>query len=467
MRAFASAVLGAMLFACSGRSEHGTKRADTPPWIPPEVDLGGDYERSGTRLRPLVYVSDDGPRVRTARFHDLERDEECSFQKDDQGTWRCFPTAVASDFGSPLYPDITPACDGPYTATIGVPNPAYAAMTDRQGVCGTRLFELGPALGDDTACGVVSGLDNPHARGARIPNDAFVRAAETVVERGGDVLALTQLTAEDGSARIQGFYDLGAGAACEVGSLYGDVRCVTSPVGKQGFWPSELEMEGEECWDLVLVTDGCETPRTGIVRISDQNHAATVLPERAVKNPRPAVADCLAVAHKTFAATYWLFGDEIPAETFPELYEASQDGQRLIARWFGDESASVVLPDDDGNAGFTDTRFGTTCGLNVAADGITRCTPYNAASRYADAACTQPLLYWSSSEPPPRFTTDLTVDGRLHVYETKDLYTGPIFKDNSDDRSDCVPDDLQYTYYATGAEVSPDDFVRYDLVEVE
>ena len=81
-RAAALALVGATL-ACA-ESKHETGK----PAPIPAVDLAGEPTKTGARLEAIYFVSDEGLRVPTLRFLDTERNEECTFQKSDDGDFR-------------------------------------------------------------------------------------------------------------------------------------------------------------------------------------------------------------------------------------------------------------------------------------------------------------------------------------------------------------------------------------------
>lgn len=93
----------------------GCGRANEPsvaPWRPPDVDLAGAEQVSGTRLQIVTGISVDGPPLRTNGFFDTELNTECVFARLDDGSLRCIPNStLTQSSGSPMFADA--ACTVP------------------------------------------------------------------------------------------------------------------------------------------------------------------------------------------------------------------------------------------------------------------------------------------------------------------------------------------------------------------
>lgn len=109
------------------RGERGAPGVPGPPGEPATL--------AGSRLVPLHLAADDGARAPSGLWHDIQRDETCSFQ-DLAGEWRCLPRfrsqgALAAWAGA--------TCSG--ARASAVTKPGYILETSTG-----ALYQLGGAL---------------------------------------------------------------------------------------------------------------------------------------------------------------------------------------------------------------------------------------------------------------------------------------------------------------------------------
>jgi hypothetical protein len=451
------------------------------PWQPPAVALGGASEVGGSRLHPLVYQAHGEPPIRTSRFLDAERGEECTFLVADDGSYRCFPRAVAGvPFSGALYANAD--CTEPlYTASpLSDLEPRYIALdSERNCSSGRRLYELGasftgePFMGPDCTFRLVN-AGRAYQLGPRIANDAFVRAAVAASGEVEDRIGGRQLSAADGSATLLGFVDTRRDAPCDARETGDGVRCVESPSYGQSSWSGELVLEGEECWNLVIDADVCAPPHYGLVIESFEPFAYSihqVSPAEEVSTPSAAVTACLDAGRAFMTGPAYVIGETVPPVEFPPLGLSLQKGRRLDAEWLVSPQGRVVLPDDEYRYDLNDRELGVRCRLGPAPDGKTRCLPEaSGASFFADSVCTVPLVAVSAGATAPAFVATSS-EGAVHVFRGPDLaaepFAGATFHQVTVTGSEytCEPvDATSTTLVEAGTELPPETFVEYVLV---
>ncbi len=450
------------------------------PWQPPPVDLGDAAVVAGSRLRPLVYRAEGEPPVRTSRYLDTARDEECEFSLADDGSYRCFPRAVAgAPLSGPLYADA--ACTVPlFTASLlSDLEPRYIALDEVRGCSvGRRLYELGtefegkPYLGPDGAFRLVN-AGRAFELGPPIANDDFVRAAEVESAAVAGRLGGRQLSAADGTGTLLGFYDQEHDAPCDVRPTSDGVRCVESPSYGQGWWSGADPIDGVECWQLVLEADACAPPRYGLVVDSFDPFAYgihEVVPAEAVSAPSDAVSACLEAGRAFMTGPPYVMGELVAPAVFPRLESSPRRGRRLDAEWLANAEGTVVLPDDETHYDLTDRELGVACRLGPARDGTTRCLPETiGVSYFADAACTVPLVMRAAGAAPQAFVST-SLEGAARIFQgpnpSAEPFAGAAYQLVTVTGSEytCQPAAATDTVLVeAGAELPPSSFVEYGL----
>jgi hypothetical protein len=368
--------------------------------------LGGCYDatlleedRSGARLRRHLVVPEDGEPLRTG-WYDTEIAQSCSFQRTDDGRFRCTPLSALTSF----YED--DACTRPVLeAGEGCPPAPYVSVHTQASGCGEMpdfqtFFEVEPDavlapvyVQQGDRCVPDESMRQVH-RTQRVDPTRFV-AAEPLdpVDTGHDLLVGRALT-EDGATMTWSLYDRTRdNAACTIqGSSDLDrLPCVpTQSVRvRAGGAPC-----GAEPW--AEVEPGCAAPELAY-ELEFECGVATAVTVHAVGEPVPAAEveaiECPGVfvgpVHRTRPAD-----DSVPwlRRTFP--------GTGRLRR--------AVWTDDDGRALFASTPYYDAelelhCRPMFTVDGL-RCLPdagFSAVGRglptvstrhFADPTCTSPVL---------------------------------------------------------------------------
>lgn len=138
------------------------------------------------------------------------------------------------------------------------------------------------------------------------------------------------------------------------------------------------------------------------------------------------------------------------------LNERSSGGRRLEARYGKTAEGQRLFRT------FFDKMLGVACSFATAADGKTRCLPAVVASRYADQACTEPLLI-ADDACASELVGKRLPNGRVGVYRLRPAAVpGKVFGRQSSS-SPCVADERpQRPLFALGDEVPAESFVAAD-----
>jgi hypothetical protein len=456
-----------------------SKRAAAPPPAPiPFVDLGGEALKSGTRLRAISFVSEEGLRVPTLRFLDTERGEECSFQPSAAGDYRCYPDA---DLNYPFeYFDAD--CRTP--AFLGC-NP-YAELRN-SATCSDAIagvYELGAAIDGapvSTGCSQVSVDPGVQYRriGARIPDAVFVRASVDVAEDGNRIDA-RQLSADDGSGLLLGFFDHVEDKPCDLATVNtGSTLCYPPPFSLIHSFFEDQTCSGS---GRRLGIGSCEPPSVGY----DSNAGAFYRLGASVGQVPPFVAPTGDPATCLASSTAWQgyeVGDAIAASAFEALERATIGDARVelgVARTL---DGRVVVPDPVRQDDYlSDTELGVECRIETASDGELRCLPVlygtDDPSLFADDTCEVPLAAFLDrtdlSEPTWLVMTNTSTDAGCAVGSTTKVYdlaaqpfTGTRYHWTTDDAGNllCSEDTSDRPELRlTVGEIDPARFVRFDRV---
>jgi hypothetical protein len=458
--------------ACGG--ERGTKRRPSDPIDP--VDLGGETTKSGERLRSVTWLSDEGLEVPALRFLDTERDEECAFGRATDGDFRCFPDAVTDfPFG---YVDAD--CHTP----VFLACKPYASLSDIPGCTntGARLFDLGdvivgaPRIASNCAFSLKTARGDEYRRmGARLRDGEFVRAVAGTAERGGRI-GTRQLSAEDGSGLMLGFYDADERAPCEPFSFMPDdpKRCVPAP-----FAPIDTYFEDEECSGdgVRLAFNYCETPLIG----RPLNERRLYRLGARARLP-PYLSDVLGCSPAAASQGYEVL-EPVELDTFASIELAHVGEGRVRMNVAASADGSTVVPDPvRGRFRLWDEELGLQCSIARSSDGEYRCLPtlygpYHT-NLFADDQCETPVVAHSGGMPRPDepawflwtvVTTErgCAADSKTFVYELAEQpFAGQMYIPSSD--IDGNPLCIEYTgtrddpVFTLGNEVASDRFVRFE-----
>lgn len=215
--------------ASNGSDAGGSAGPSGTPGVNPPTAL------SGTRLRAKS-ITGGGARAVVA-FHDMERDEDCTFQLAESGRTRCFPAALQA-YQSGTFSD--PACQIPVgiAAATCSSDVKYAVTVDNSN-CGNAtpqelrkvLDATGPRYGfSPSGCAQVTPPPGATATvpvGEVVPWTAFVEATETVV--GGSPVSEKVLIAADGARQHLAYRDDKLNVDCTFRLMAdGITRCVAS-----------------------------------------------------------------------------------------------------------------------------------------------------------------------------------------------------------------------------------------------
>jgi hypothetical protein len=393
---------------------------------------------SGTRLR-VKSITGGGARE-VVSFHDMERNEDCSFQPAESGRKRCLPPmAPASQTG--LFAD--PGCQVP---SVSAPVPTCAGETKYgltityDGCSGGTPTEVRKFLDPATprytqgpsGCSVAPVLPATPNRPATVPLGdvvpwtAFVEGTEMVV--AGSPVSEKVLVATDGARQHLGYRDEKLGADCSYRLMSdGVTRCV--PGAQQG----QVYYADGACTRPLAVNDysnsggGCNTTPSdavlsnvwlepspsvcgGIKNVyrvgtySDRLAGANIFQltnqdstgsSGSPGSPGAVTPGCsMSGTISSGSNNYRTIGDNLNG-SLPTTPRVSNGSDRLVA-------ALVWPPAADGLApGWHDTMSDVDCTFALTADGKMRCLPVASAATilFTDDACKSPTLIAVLSDP--------------------------------------------------------------------
>jgi hypothetical protein len=395
----------AVASSCSSKEDATVpSAAETPPAV------------SGTRLRAKLVVAGDSREH--VGFYDLERKEDCTFQRTADERMRCLPAWI------PYQPNgvfSDPACQNATgslpTATCG-DAPKYVMTFESGNGCGVSKpaglrtvvdaasprYVRGPA--GCTLQPASSSAPPVVAVGDAVPLSAFVEAVETVIP-GGSV-AETVLSATDGARQHLGFRSETLGADCTFQIMAdGETRCL--PEGRTG----PVMYSDSACTTASFVIDyessGSCTERTKFW-LARQPATASCRAVRAVYSLRASTGSSSEDAYSEGDA-------EADGSSTCNSNESGQYGGRraidadltsslAIAKRIGSGSGRLVpaLIAQPGTSslvrGWHDNERNVDCSFTLASDGKTRCLPAGgfATIFFTDTACKSPSRVVVSTE---------------------------------------------------------------------
>ncbi|HWP07763.1 MAG TPA: hypothetical protein VNN72_18555 [Polyangiaceae bacterium] len=443
------------------------------------VELAGAAAKSGERLRAISWLSEDGLSVPTGRFFDTERNEECSFQPANASEQHCLPDAAGPNLGF----DIVDAdCRTPvFSACYD-----YARL-DLGTACSSApaLYELGdviqgdPKIKPDCSFSLKTEAGGGYRRiGARIPNEAFVRASASSSTPAGARLGVQQLSGEDGSALLLGFYDAEEDEPCAPFHLPDDGtrRCVPSSIAYAATYFDE---------------ETCSGTGRRYAEGACRRRVAYSLEEQALYRLGKAVAR---VPDYYFdGARCWESGggpgfevaDAVPLSAFEELVTTERGEGRVRMGTTETADGLSVVPDPlRSYFQLRDQELERDCMIAVASDGAHRCVPllYGTyqPNLFADDRCETPLAALTGgkrdeSEPawlvwtPTVRQIGCPNPASTRVFElASEPFTGTFYIPSSD--ADGNPLCVEYTgtrddpLFEPAREVDPARFVRVERV---
>lgn len=152
---------------------------------------GKDAAVSGTRIRAVFHVAEDGART-MIRWHDSELDTPCRFGSAEDGKIRCYPADAANLNNGGLY-YLSPTCDEASAVVQDYevcPISAYASKTsyaDCNKTYRVSIYKVGELMNPSAlyqalgaSCNKVAAPASLFRRASHIEPAAFVEAVESI-----------------------------------------------------------------------------------------------------------------------------------------------------------------------------------------------------------------------------------------------------------------------------------------------
>jgi hypothetical protein len=391
---------------------------------------------SGTRLHAKS-ITGGGARAVVA-FHDMERDEDCTFQPAESGRTRCFP-AVLQAYQSGTFSDAacqipvgiaaaTCSSDVKYAMTVDTPNCGSGTPKELR-----KVLATGPSYGlTPSGCAQVTppkGATATVPLGEVVPWTAFVEATETVV--AGSPVSEKVLVAADGSRQHLAYRDDKLNVDCTFRLMAdGITRCVAS--ASEG-----PVMYGDEaCTKALVVNDysqpgypgGCTTagqtaanlwlepsPRqcgglSNVYSLRQYEGTSDGASLFAIPNDGESqsgglvdTSTCRSSGTLRSNGSYVRAIAQNLTLSLPTTARVSPGGDRLRPALVLPPTLETLVP------GWHDTMNDVDCVFTLATDGKTRCLPVaaQAAILFTDDACKSPSRVAVLTEPScigvPRF----------------------------------------------------------------
>lgn len=376
---------------------------------------------SGSRLHAKSITGGGAREI--VGFHDMDRNEDCTFQHAEGGRFRCLPpTATANQTGVfsdpacqvPIFSAPAPTCGDAvtYGITLAYDNSCSAAEPKElrklltpgapqylPGPSGCSLLPATPA---------VPGRPVTVPLGDVVPWTAFVEAVETVVP--GSPVSEKVLVATDGARQHVGYRDEKLGADCSFQLMSdGVTRCV--PAARQG----QVYYGDAACTRPLAVNDysngGCATTSSeavisnlwlepspdvcgglrNVYRLGTYDGSAAGASIYQMTNQDPSGTSgtgagapaCMSSGTLGNGFTnYRTVGDVLNA-SLPSTARVSSGSERLVSALVWPPAAETLVP------GWHDTMSDVDCTFTLAADGKLRCLPTasSATILFTDDAC--------------------------------------------------------------------------------
>ena len=386
---------------------------------------------SGSRLHAKSITGGGAREV--VGFHDMERNEDCTFQKAEGGRFRCLPanatanqSGLFSDPGCqvPSFSAPVPTCgaDVKYGITIGYNGGCSAGYpTELRKFLdpATPRYTQGPS-----GCSVATvtpprpGQPATAALGEVVPWTAFVEAVETVVP--GSPVSEKVLVATDGARQHVGYRDEKLGVDCSFQLMSdGVTRCV--PAARQG----QVYYGDAACTRPLAVNDysngGCSTTTSeaaianlwlepsvdvcgglrNVYRLGTYDGSASGASVYQMTNEASSGPGGIGAASCQSSGTlgngfsnYRTVGDVLNT-SLPSTPRVSSGSERLVPALVWPPAADTLVP------GWHDTMSDVDCTFTLAADGKMRCLPMasTATILFTDDACKSPSVVAVLSDP--------------------------------------------------------------------
>ena len=386
---------------------------------------------SGSRLR-VKSITGGGAREVVA-FHDMERNEDCTFQRAESGRTRCYPTTVQANQSGlftdaackvPAYVAAAPACTD--TVTYGVTisytgNCSTGELSELRKLAAptTPTYTLGPSgcAPARTAPPSPGGVTTVPL-GDVVPWTSFVEGTEMVVP--GPIVSEKIIVTADGAKQHLAFRDDKLGIECtfalmadgmtrcvpaamEAPVLYSDASCskafavndysnsgACSPSGAAAItanlWlePSESQCGGIRNVFRLGTYDGTATG-TSIYQWQFQSQGGSFPPQTTCST---------AGQLGNYSSSFRLITDTLNA-SLPMTGRVGSGSDRLVPAFVWPPGSGTLVP------GWHDTMNDVDCTFTLASDGKTRCLPVasTGAILFTDGTCTSPGRVAVLSDP--------------------------------------------------------------------
>lgn len=379
---------------------------------------------SGDRLRAHVVDGGEGA-VLFEGWFDSELGADCEFRVATDGALRCLPLAGEARYGltasDVVFRDA--ACTQPVrvfrseapppASFTGEPGASTSCETDDRPV---PVFTRGDEVVDaqslyylwDGEC-VLSSSPIDTLRvfefGPEVDAATFV-AATVVDEPVTSHLAAAVRRAEDGSFETVGAVDRVRDAACW--PLWGELPlpCIPTSMAWGDWYRGDATCEGDAlAYTSAMAPGGSMDCPIGVIvdydddacSINNVNFYEVGAPAVAVAVSDDSTGACVAITGDDSSHRYVVVGEPIPASAFPTLSEVRVGRGRLRVPASGDNGQAILQPDRT----FFDEERDEACHVTRLCDGTTRCIPpVQASERFADAACTTPIVAFQTSSCP-------------------------------------------------------------------
>jgi hypothetical protein len=431
---------------------------------------GPSVRVSGTRLR-AAYWDGAGVRIPLGWF-DSELGTECGFEKDVNGTYRCYPTYAS--YNTILYRDAFCA-DAVVTRSEYCPPelPTGYVRINSMGCDNIgEVHKIGDALpagtplhGRDSNGNCVPQMPAPtetaYALGPRLTDGNFVIATEQV-GRGGR-LAPVFLQANDGAREWWGIQDTQLGFRC-LPSLAADAKMRCLPRDRNDVYT----YRDAQCTQAVIERGVCGTASfaskstgemcggTRVFKVGVSVDVPMLYENfgRCTQQPPPAPS-------RQFVAV----GDEIPAEMMAPMTSDEIGSGRIHERIWRDSDGNIVWR----NYGWQDTQLGAEVYVQPygPAQWALIPSPVYGGFTYTDAACSHPVGdFYGEACYPERMPTVIEIFGAsgmvcpTHEFRQLGTQLAPqtIYQSNS---MQCMPqmvNDPNHLFFDYGDPVDPSTF---------
>ena len=427
----ASFLLSALAVAAGCSSSTASKGGDSAATSGPSGTPGVNPPTavSGARLRAKT-LTGGGARA-VVGFHDMDRNEDCTFQPAEAGRTRCFPAALQA-YRSAVFSDS--ACQIPVgIAAATCSNDVKYAVTVDTGSCGLGtpqelrkvLDATLPRYGaSPSGCAQVTqpkGATATVPLGDVVPWTAFVEATETLV--AGSPVSEKVLVAADGARQHLVYHDDKLNVDCTfrlmadgitrcVASasqgpvMYGDASCTKplvvndytqgypggcTPTGQKTAANLWLEPSPRQCGGLSNVYSLSQYEGS-----SDGASLYSIPNEGEVQNVGQAdPSTCRSRGTLSSNGSYVRAIAQNVTQSLPTTARVGPGGDRLRPAFVLPPTLETLVP------GWHDSMNDVDCVFTLATDGKTRCLPIasQAAILFTDDACKSPSRVAVLTEP--------------------------------------------------------------------